>query len=561
MDAHTPTPARAGRRVCRPALALAAALAAALGTTLAAAAVRAQPAANARYDVVLRGGTVVDGSGGPRFRADVAVRGGRIVRVDPAGIPADQGARVLNARGLVVAPGFVDNHAHVATDIARMPLAENFLRQGVTTILASLHAQDEPWPLDAYAASLRAAPNVGFFAGHSWIRARVLGLANRAATPTELAHMRALVDSSMRQGALGLATGLEYVPANYASTEEVVALAAGAARHGGIYFTHLRDEGPALLPAVREAIRVAREAGLPAQINHLKASGAAQFGASRLALALLDSARAAGVDISADVYPYTAFSTISDVLFPQWALADGPQAFARRAADPATRARIEREMRAIFPQQAGRDLASVQFREIPADRRYDGRTLADYVRARGRPPTIAEGVRALVDLQRAGGFIGIFHAMDEGDVVRILRHPWTTVDSDGDLVGYGRGFPHPRSYGAFPRVLARYVRERRVLTLEEAVRKMTSSAAEHVGQRERGLVRAGFYADLVAFDAAGVRDLATYTDPHRFPVGVVHVLVNGVPVVRDGALTGERPGRVLRGPVRLTPAAPRAAGP
>lgn len=508
------------------------------------------------YDLLVAGGTVVDGTGAPRVRADVAVRGDRIVRVDPAGIPRDSAARVIDARGLVVAPGFVDVHAHVATAIADYPLAENFVRQGVTTILATLHAQDQPWPLGAYAGALRSAPNVGFFAGHNWIRTRVLGLADRAPTAAELAHMTALVDSSMAEGALGLSTGLEYVPAAYSAPEEVVALARAAARGGGIFVTHMRDEGPGVLRSVHETLRVAREAGIPAQISHHKVSGARQFGWSARTLAAVDSARAAGLDVTLDVYPYTAFSTVSDVLLPAWALAGGAEAFARRAADPATRARIEREAERIFPEQAGAGPASVQFREVPAAPAFAGRTLADYVRSLGRAPTVANGVRAVVDLQRRGGFVAIYHAMDEADVERILRHPWAMVDSDGDLVGLGVGWPHPRSYGAFPRVLARYVRERRVLTLEQAVRKMTELPARRVGQADRGVVRAGAFADLVAFDPERVRDVATYTDPHHFAVGVVHVVVNGVPVLERGAMTGRTPGRALRGPGR--PAAPPA---
>ena len=512
-----------------------------LVTALATSAPAQQP-----YDLLLTGGTVVDGSGAPRFTADVAIRGDRIVRVDRAGIPAGDAKTVVNVEGLVVAPGFIDNHAHIATNIHRYPLAENFVRQGITTIIASLHSGDQPWPLDAYMAELEVAPNVGFFAGHSWTRERVLGLANRAPTPEELDRMKALVEQSMQQGALGLSTGLLYVPANYARTEEIVELAKVAARRGGIYVTHMRDEGPGLIQSVEETIRIAREAGIPAHINHHKAVGAAQFGWSRRTLAMIDSARAAGLDVTHDLYPYTASSTGSSILFPQWSLEGGREAFARRMADPATRARVETEMRTIFRERAGESLASIQFRVLRSDPKYNGKTLADLVKDRRLPNTIASGIRTVIELQLAGGFSAIYHSMDDEDVKRILAHPLSMIETDGDPVGYGEGYPHPRSYGAFPRVLARYVRELKVITLEEAIKKMTSAPAQRIGQRERGLIREGMYADVVVFDAERIQDLATYTDPHRYSVGVIHLFVNGVPVIRDAALTGERPGRVLK---------------
>lgn len=502
------------------------------------------------YDIVIRGGTIVDGTGAPAYKGDVALRGDRIVRIERAGLPSTAGRTTLDARGLVIAPGFIDSHAHVTGTLADFPLAENFVRQGITSIMASLHSQAEPWPLKAFADSLRAAPNVGLFAGHSWIRTRVLGLENRAPSASELAHMEALVDSSMVQGALGLATGLEYVPANYATTDEIIALAKVAGRYGGIYITHMRDEGAGVISSVREVIRIAREAHIPAQINHHKVAGAAEFGWSSQTLTLIDSARAAGLDVTHDLYPYTAFSTISDVLFPSWALADGHDAFAARVNDAAVRRKLEREMRTIFPQQAGNGLASIQFREVPSAPKFAGRTLADYVRAHRYPSTLDGGIRAIIELQLSGGFLAVFHSMDEGDVERIMRHPLAMFETDGDLIGFGVGVPHPRSYGAFPRVLGRYVRDRHVLTLEDAIHRMTELPARQFGQVERGIVKEGAFADLTVFDAARINDLATYAEPHRFPAGIVHVVINGVPVLRQGALTGAMPGRALRGPAR-----------
>jgi len=505
----------------------------------------------ARYDVVLAGGTVVDGTGAPRFRADVGIRGDRIARVARDTSLAEEGAEVLDTSGLIVAPGFVDHHNHVQNTIHLRPLAENFVRQGITTLLPSLHSGDQPWPLDEYAASLETAPNVGFFAGHTWTRKQVLGMEDRAPTPEELEEMKEYVEETMRDGALGFSTGLLYVPANYAETEEVIALAKVAAEHGGIYYTHMRDEASRLLEAVREAIRIGDEADIPVQINHFKAMGVSNWGDSERSLALVDSAREAGLDVQVDVYPYMAGSTGSSVLFPQWVLAGGVDSFRARVTDPERRERVEREtIEWMRRDWTGGDLSRVQFRRVPSHPEYDGKTLADFVTDRGLPNREEAAIDPLIELQLEGGFSAIYHFMDEGDLVRIMRHPHAMFDTDGDPLAYGRGFPHPRSYGAFPRVLGTYVREKGVLSLEEAVRKMTSLSAERIGQDERGRIEEGLFADVTVFDPETVRDKATYVDPHQYPVGIVHVLVNGVPVLRDGSLTGAKPGRVLKGPAR-----------
>lgn len=513
----------------------------------------------APYDVVIRGGTVVDGTGEPRYGADVAVRGDRIVRVARDGIPADSGAAVVDAEGLVVAPGFFDNHAHIQLSIDDRPLLANFLRQGITTLMASEHSQDQPYPLGAYMDSIRMAPNVGFFAGHSWVRRRVIGMADRAPTAEELEEMKGLVEEAMRDGALGLSTGLQYTPAFYAETEEVVELARVASAHGGIYTSHMRNEATGLLDSVRELIRIADEADLPAQIQHHKAFGPGQWGWSERSLSLVDSAREAGLDVKHDQYPYTAASTGSSVLFPEWALAGGRDSLAARLEDPEQRARMREEMRTEWRDVwTGDDLCRIQFRTVRALPDYDGRRLCDLAEDRGMPNTIDAGIDLVMELAPEGGFGAIYHAMSEDDVQRIMRHPWGMFETDGDPLGYGVGFPHPRSYGAFPRILGRYVRELGVLTLEEAIRKMTSLPADHAGQGERGRVAEGMYADLTVFDPERVTDRATFTNPHRYSVGIRHVLVNGVPVIRDASLTGRRPGRVLKGPAR--PGAVTAGG-
>ena len=503
------------------------------------------------FDIVFSGGTIVDGLGNPAVSGDIGIKGDRIVAVSSDPLNANDAELTVNISGLVVSPGFIDNHAHIQTSIHEHPLAENFTRQGITTLIASLHSGDQPWPLDEYASALEVAPNVGFFAGHTWTRMQVIGMENRAPDHDELQAMRNLVEESMKQGALGLSTGLLYVPANYAETEEVIELAKVASQYGGLYVTHMRNEGTGLLDSVTETIRIAREANIPAQINHHKAVGVNQWGWSKQTLAMIDDAREAGIDITHDLYPYTASSTRSAVLFPQWALAGGADEFANRIADPEQQQIIREEMREIIMNdRTGSDLSRIQFRVLYSDESYNGKRLSDLAADRGLPNDLETGIDLIIELQLKGGFSVIFHAMDEEDVIRIMQHPLSMIETDGDPVSYGDGFPHPRSYGAFPRILSRYVRELGVLTLEQAIRKMTSMPADQYNQKERGRLLAGAYADLVVFDPDTIKDEATYVDPHRYPSGIHHVMVNGKFVIRAGALTGERPGMWIRGPAR-----------
>lgn len=499
------------------------------------------------YDILLSGGQLVDGTGARAFFADLVIKNDRIAAIGLPGSFNAQAEQTIDVTGLTVTPGFIDLHAHSST-IDQTPLAENFLRQGITTTVDSLHSQDQPWPLTEYTAALKIAPNIAFFAGHTWIRKQVMGLENRPPTEAELEAMKALVEQSMQQGALGLASGLEYVPAVYAGTDEIIELARVASDNGGIYMSHIRDEGAHILEAFDETVRIGREADIPVHINHHKIAGAAQFGWSTRTLDMMDAARATGVDITHDLYPYDAFSTYSDILFPAWALAGGEQAFADRIADPATRETIEAEMRVIFPQQTGGGFDSIQFRDLPGIAGFAGRTLADLLAARDLPQDLDAAIDLLIELQLAGGFIGIFHSMSEDDIERIMLDEWAMFESDGDLVAPGEGYPHPRCYGAFPRVLARYVRERGTLSLEQAIHKMTAMPAARIGQADRGMLKPGMFADIAIFNPATIQDLATYTDPHHYSTGIDFLFINGIAVISKGEITGALPGQVLTGP-------------
>lgn len=539
-----------GRRFnrCQPSAALPRAMLAGL-TVLATACPAARgPAPSPRYDIIITGGSVVDGTGARAYRADVAIRGDRIVRIARGGLDTSNAARVIVATGLVVAPGFIDIHPHIEA-LFQLPGAESKVRQGVTTMIGGPDG-GSPWPIGRalfLAESTGIGPNVGYFVGHNTIRREVMGLADRAPTAAELEQMRGMVARAMSEGAWGLSTGLIYLPGTFASTDEVVALAEVAGDSGGIYTSHIRNENDSLLLAVEEVFTIGRRARLPVVITHHKASGLRQWGMSARTLAMIDSARAAGIDVGLDQYPYTATSTSLSVLIPTWALAGGDTAFARRLRDPVLRDSILRAVEAeLDTARGGRHPTWVQFARVSWQPDLEGRTLADWARQRGMEPTPAVCAQLVVEgVQRSAPGM-VYHVLHEQDVQRILRYPLTIVASDGGLARPGMGHPHPRAYGAFPRVLGRYVRDLRILTLEEAVRRMTSLPAERVGLEGRGRIAEGWFADLVLFDPAIVADRSTFENPHQYPVGIPWVLVNGVAVVEQGRFTDARPGRALR---------------
>jgi len=500
------------------------------------------------WDLLITGGMIIDGTGAPAFAGDVAIRGDRIVEISAGPLARSAAARVIEADGLVVAPGFIDAHAHL-DPLLDLPGAQSHVRQGVTTALGGPDGGG-PWPLDPYldsASALGLGMNVAFLAGHNTIRREVMGTANRAPTADELARMRAMVAQAMGKGAWGLSTGLRYVPGTYSNVDEVVALAEVASDSGGIYTSHLREEGLQLIEGVSELMEISRRAEIRAILTHHKVVGFPMWGASERTLAMVDSARAAGSDVMVDQYPYTASYTSLSILLPPWALAGGDSAFARRVATPVLRDSIKAAtVFNIINDRGGNDLRRVQFALVDWMPELEGQTLYDWAVMRGLEPTPQTGADLVIEAQLNGGASAIYHALDEADVARIMQHPQTMIASDGRLTQPGIGHPHPRWYGTFPRVLGHYVRELGVLGLEDAVRKMTSMPADAIGLVDRGRVAEGAFADIVVFDPATVIDRATFEAPHQYPEGIPYVVVGGVITVDEGRWIDNRPGHVLR---------------
>jgi dihydroorotase/N-acyl-D-amino-acid deacylase len=501
-----------------------------------------------QYDVLITGGTVIDGTGAPRYRADVAITGNRITRISRDPLARTSARRVVDARNRIVSPGFIDLHAHLEP-LPELPGARSAVTQGVTTVLGGPDGTS-PWPFAAYLAERERQTlgvNVAYLVGHNTVRRTVMGTADRAPTAAELDRMKQMIAQGMGEGAFGISTGLFYVPGTYSDIEEVIALSRVAADSGGIYTSHLRKEGLGLFDGVREAIEIGRRAHIPIVLTHHKAVGQQMWGKSVVTLAMIDSARAAGIDVMADVYPYTATHTGISALIPSWALADGDSAFRRRVADPVLKDSITRGIVFnILNDRGGGDLRRVQFSRVAWDKTLEGKTLADWAARRKLASTPENGAALVIEAQAKGGANAIYHVLDEADVQRIMRHPQVMIASDGRLSTPGDGHPHPRAYGTFPRALGHYVRDTHTLTLEQGVHKMTGMPATRLGLRERGVLREGAMADVVVFDAAKIADKATFAAPHQYATGIDAVLVNGVFAVDKGAFTDARAGVVLR---------------
>ena len=541
------------------------------------ASVPAAPAAapappSAELDLVVEHGRIVDGTGAAWFRADLGVRGDRIAAIgDLSSAPA---RRRVDARGMVVAPGFIDMLGQSEAVLLIDNRVESKIRQGITTEVtgeggsiapmnAALIGEDKPW-YDKYHLTVdwtdlagyvrrfeqqRCTLDVATFVGAAQVRGYVLGLGDVKPSPADLARMEREVERAMAQGAIGVSSALIYPPGSYAATDELVALARVAARRGGIYATHVRDEGDGILGALDEAIEIGRKAGIPVEIWHLKTAGKKNFGRMREVIEKIERARAEGVDVTADMYPYVAAANGLSASIPGWARDGGVDKMLARFADPAERARIAEELRAkVFPGEGPETTLIVSAVSASLDR-WMGKRLAEVAREMGKPPE-----EALMDLVAEDrGNVGVVRfIMSEDDVQLAMKQPWVSFCTDYGGVStdgpFAREGAHPRAFGAFPRVLGHYVRDLGILTLEEAVRKMTSLPARRVGLFDRGVLRPGMAADVVIFDPRTVRDVATFEAPRRYAEGIVDVIVNGRLVLDEGKLTAERPGRFIGRP-------------
>ena len=503
-------------------------------------------AADQNTITVLRNGTVIDGTGRPGFRADVAIRGKRIMFV--ARDTKMRGHVDLDISGLVIAPGFIDMHAHI-DPIDRLPEARSMVSQGVTTAVGGPDGS-AAWPLGPYLRKLErqgVGLNVAMLVGHNTIRRGVMALEDRAPTADELEQMKTRVAEAMDDGAWGISTGLKYLPGSFAKTDEVIAISKVAASRGGFYTSHLREEGLGLLDSVKEAIEIGRQAKIPIVLTHHKVIGQPMWGSSRKTLAMVDAARKEGIDVMMDQYPYTATYTGITILVPAWARAGGTAKFKARLKDPELRAKIKKEI--IFNlenDRGGGDLGRVQFGLVKWNKELEGKTLKDWALMKGLKPDSANGAELVIEAILNGGASCIYHVLSEDDVERIMQHPFTMAGSDGRLTEPGNGHPHPRWYGAFPRILGHYVREKKTLKLEEAIRKMTSLPALRLGIPDRGVIRPSKFADLVVFDPNTIIDKATFKDPHQYPEGIRYVFVNGTGVILDGDYHNQRAGQILR---------------
>jgi N-acyl-D-aspartate/D-glutamate deacylase len=496
------------------------------------------------YDLVILGGRVLDGTGGPAIAADVAIRDGRIAAVGPLAKAASR--HVVLARGKLVTPGFIDVHSHAAEGLVREGLEQGrpLIAQGITTIIANPDGGG-PVDLEAQRATLEArglGPNVGLLIGHGSVRTAVMGREARAPDGPELARMEALVDRAMQAGAFGLSSGLFYTPGAFAKTDELVALARRVAPFGGVYTSHIRDEGnydAGLLASVDEVIQVAEQGGVIGIVSHMKALGPDTWGKGAEAADRIEGARTRGVRVFADQYPYEASSTsLQAAVIPVWARVPRAER-AAKFQDPAGRQKLADEVRENIRRRGG--AGSLQVAQYAPDRTLEGQKLDAIAAARGMAPELAA-----IDLVDRGPVSVVSFNMADRDIFDIMRRPWTMTSSDGGLVMENEGVPHPRNYGAFARKLAVYVRERRVISIERAVHSMTGLSAEVFGLADRGRLVAGAAADVLIFDPEAVRDRATYTQPHQLSEGMSWVFVNGVAVLEDGKWTETRPGRVLK---------------
>lgn len=507
------------------------------------------PAQDTQFDIVIRNARIIDGAGNPWFRGSIAIKDGKIARIGR--LENASSKLYIDAKNQIVAPGFIDVHAHTE-DIYSNPKAENFVRMGVTTLVTG-NCGGSDLDIGAFLGRIDKTPlavNISSLIGHNTVRSKVLGLADRAPTPDEQAQMNALVEKAMKDGAVGFATGLIYLPGTFAKTEEVVELAKASSKYDGIYASHIRDEGNEVVKAIEEAINIGEQANMPVEISHFKIASRALWGQTAKTIGLVEAARKRGLTVTVDQYAYPASSTSLDSRLPSWAIAGGREEGKKRLADPTTRKKVADEVKEDLKKKKFKDLSYAYVASYRTEPKFNGKNIKEIAKlARGKDNLDAQ-IEQFIEMYEKGGAQMVYQAMDEPDVQSIMRQPFTMIASDSGVRAFGSGVPHPRGYGNNARVLGRYVRELKIISLEDAVRKMTSLPAQTFGFKDRGLIREGLAADLVIFDETAVGDKATFDQPHQYAIGFSSVIVNGQVVFDGQRMTGAMSGKALYGPGR-----------
>ncbi|NEU07295.1 D-aminoacylase [Flavihumibacter sp. R14] len=503
--------------------------------------------AQKKVDVLIINGKIIDGTGNSWFYGDIAIKNGKIYSIGRLGhLKAKE---VIDARKQVIAPGFIDVHTHIEGDEKRTPTADNFIHDGVTTVITGNCGSSNADIKDYFRMldSLKLSINVATFIGHNTVRQAVLGTSMREPNAEELKRMEQLVEKAMKDGAVGLSTGLIYIPGTYAKTDEVISMAKAASKHHGTYTSHIRSESQHVFEAIEEALNVGKQAGMPVQISHFKI-GKPFWGQSDKTLALVRKAREDGYDVTIDQYPYTASSTTLNSVIPSWVLENGRDSINYRINDPVIHRKILTEMVGDMEQRQRTSFEYAVVSNFKNDTTYNGKSISQINLLMGRKPTITDEIETILDLTKRGGASMVFHSMDEADVENIMQYPFTMIASDSGIREFGAGVPHPRGYGSNARVLSKYVREQHVIGLEDAVRRMTSLPAQKFEFKDRGLLREGMAADIIVFDPETVKDVSTYEKPHAFSTGIQYVLVNGKITLNKMQHTGVRNGKILHGP-------------
>jgi N-acyl-D-amino-acid deacylase len=503
------------------------------------------------YDLVIINGKVIDGTGNSWRYADVAIKDGRIAAI--GNLKSASAKHVIDAASRVVAPGFIDVHTHIEGNDLTVPIASNFILDGVTTVVTG-NCGSSNTDIARYIHrldSVKTSINVATLIGHNSVRRAVMGDGQRNPSAEEQLKMEGLVEEGMKNGAVGLSTGLIYVPGTYSKTPEVIGLAKAASRYGGVYASHIRDEGDDVDKAIEEAINIGRQANLPVEISHFKVTYKPNWGKSRNTVAQVEKARQQGVDVTVDQYPYVASSTSLNTVLPTWVFSGGRDSLLSRLRDPKLRLKVRNEMVSILKHKQLKSYSYAVVARFADDTTMNGKNISEINKLRGRKTKPAQEAETILEMVEEGGAQMVFFSMNEDDLRRIMQYPFNMFASDAGISRFGSGVPHPRGYGTNARVLGIYVREQKVITIEEAIRRMTSLPAQKFNLRDRGLIREGLAADIVIFDPEKVSDKATFTTPHAYAEGFSHVIVNGKVTGESGRHTGERNGVFLKGPGAL----------